>query len=169
MRWRTLRLWFLLNCVYFSAFFRPFLFFYILFLPFLPFLPFLSFLYSFPLFNSSLPFIVLLYPFIPSFYSLLSFFNCLLPYFAFYYSSIIYFLFFYSYKAFFSSLSLYIPFTFCSCPCSYSLVISFTLAPVSLPFFISLLYLLLFLFMCSRCSDLIFWCVNLSVVCFLNV
>ena len=95
MRWRTLRLCFLLNCVYFSPF--P-----VLFSPFSVLLYPFSILFR--LFISSLPFC---YPFI----SLSTFFLfssiLLLPYFAFYYSSIIYFLFFYSYNAFFVFISLY--------------------------------------------------------------
>ena len=103
---RTLRLWFLLNCVYFFAFFSPFS---ALFRPFLTlpcfFCPLLSFIGSF---ISSSPFVILLYPYPHSFCSLLSFFSTvLLPYSAFYYSSIIYFLSFYSYKAFFVFISLY--------------------------------------------------------------
>ena len=61
MCWRTPRLCFLLNCVYISAFF------YLFYAFFCPLLSFLSFSVLFRLFNSSLPLVILLYPFPPSF------------------------------------------------------------------------------------------------------
>ena len=65
MRWWTPRLCFRPNCVYF---FRLFLSFFPLFLPFLSFSAFpYPFSALFCLFNSSLPFVILLYPFPPSF------------------------------------------------------------------------------------------------------
>lgn len=104
MCWWTLWPWFLLNCVYFSAFFCPFSTF------------FLSFSASF------FPFPVLFYPFLPysallnlpclllSFYILIHILFTLFASYILPYSSIIYFLFFYSYKAF---LRLYLSISFC--------------------------------------------------------
>ena len=95
MRWRTLRLCFLLNCVYFSpfpvlfyVFFCPFISF---FYPFPPFYLFPALLLSFYILIHLL--FVLFYPFSVLFRFLL-FLNHL-------------FLIFYSYKAFFVFISLY--------------------------------------------------------------
>ena len=60
MCWRTPRLWFLLNCVYFFAFSCPFP---VLFCPFYPFY------ILFRLFTSFPPFFILFYPFSTFFYS----------------------------------------------------------------------------------------------------
>ena len=95
MCWWTLRLWFPLNCVYLSAFFCPFSTFFCLFPPlsvlsflflsssilFLSFsaFPYPFYILSYPfsalfcLINSSLPFVILLYPSPHSFYSFLPF------------------------------------------------------------------------------------------------
>ena len=73
MCWRTPRLWFLLNCVYF---FRPFLYFFAFSCPFLPFLSFLYYFTPFYLF-STFP-----YPFLSLFHLLLLFsplMFCLIP------------------------------------------------------------------------------------------
>ena len=119
------------------------------------FYPFLSFfLPSLTLLRLLLSFYILLYLLFILFYPF-STVCCLIPLFTIPQSFISYS--FILIRPFYVFISLY-PFylLFLPYPCSYSLIISFTLAPVSLPFFISLLYLLLFLFMCSRCSDLIF-------------
>ena len=122
MCWRTPRLWFLLNCVYFFAFSCPF--------------PVL-----FNLFTSFPPFFILFYPFF-TFFNSFRLLSLLYSAFTIYLSSLSFLLFlaFIILKPFYSPyLSLYIPFylSFLPCLCSYSLIISFTLVPVSLPFFVS--------------------------------
>ena len=101
-----------------------------LFLPF--FRPFSVFFHPFPPFNSSLPFVILLYPYPHSFYSFLPFplFWCLIP--------------------LFTISQSFISYSFILIKPSYVFISLY-------PFYLlSLLYLLLFLFMCSRRSDLIF-------------
>ena len=155
-------------CIFFrlfSSFFRLFSSFFYLFCLFPPFsvffyvffCPFISFSIPFPPFNSSLPFVILLYPYPHSFYSFLPF---SLLYSALFRNHL--FLIFYSYKAFFRLYR----FIFYSCLILaliifYLSLLPLFLSPLSLcvPFYLSLnslLYLLLFLFMCSLCSDLIF-------------
>ena len=93
--------------------------------------PFLCLFLSFSAFLSlPCPFVILLYPYPPSFCSLLSFF-CLISLFTIPQSFISYS---FILIRLFSSLSLCIPFylLFLPCPCSYYLLfISFTLVPVS--------------------------------------
>lgn len=60
-------------CIYFRLFLSFFCLFFLFLSSFVLLYPFLS---LFRLFNSSLPFVILLYPFTPSFYSLLSFLHC---------------------------------------------------------------------------------------------
>ena len=124
MRWRTLRLCFLLNCVYFSPF--PVLF-------YVFFCPFISFFYPFPSFY--------LFPaLLLSFYILIH----------------LLFVLFYPFSTVCCLVLALIIF--------YLSLLPLFLSPFSVCSLLSLFYLLLF-----RCSDLIFRCVYLSIVCFLNV
>ena len=184
MCWRTPRLWFLLNCVYLSAFFCPFSTFFCLFPPLsvlsflflsssILFLSFSAFPYPFLSFSAFLTLPCLLLSFYILIHLLFTLFplfaSYILPYFALY-SPIIYF-FSLSLLSLICSLYsllyiliLYILFVlrlYSFYPCFiyrlynvlsvYNFSCSFRLRVPLINF-----YLLLFLFMCSRCSDLIF-------------
>ena len=151
MRWRTPRLCFLLNCVYFFAFSCPFP---VLFCPFYPFY------ILFRLFTSFLPFLILFYPFSTFFYSF-RLLSLLYSAFTIYLSSLSFLLFlaFIILKPFYSPyLSLYIPFylLFLPCLCSYSLIISFTLVPVLIYLCVFPFILPLSLLMPSMLSGFVF-------------